>query len=230
MADEKGSRRFTHCHAGCGRIVEYKFSKKVYCDDCRVARRREVYRRAAEKQRRKNGVPEVKGTKFNCARCGAECTRNRSLIAKYCSGCYRAINSAASPARSAAKRATESGREYHREWSRARRASDPSWRISAHMKTMMHRGLSGGKQGQSWREFVPYTLQELMDHIERQFLPGMTWENRTEWHIDHIVPLSSFSFTSPEDADFKAAWALTNLRPLWAKDNMRKSAKRTHLL
>ena len=69
-----------------------------------------------------------------------------------------------------------------------------------------------------------------MTHLERQFLPGMTWGNRGEWHIDHIVPLASFTFTSPDDPEFRAAWALTNLRPLWAKDNIRKSAKRTHLI
>lgn len=98
------------------------------------------------------------------------------------------------------------------------------------MRTMIHRGLGKGKAGRSWREFVPYTLEELMAHLERQFLPGMTWDNRRQWHIDHIVPLASFTFTSPDDPEFRAAWALTNVRPLWAKDNIRKSAKRTHLL
>ena len=115
-------------------------------------------------------------------------------------------------------------------WCRERRAADPSWKVSAHMKTMIGRGLKGGKAGRSWRAFVPYTLEELMAHLERQFLPGMTWDNRGDWHIDHIVPLSSFEFTGPDDANFQAAWALTNLRPLWAKDNIRKSAKRTHLI
>ena len=76
--------------------------------------------------------------------------------------------------------------------------------------------------GCSWEEFVV--------HIERQFLPGMTWGNRSKWHIDHIVPRSSFSYSSPEDDDFRACWALTNLRPLWAIENIRKNAKRTFLL
>jgi 5-methylcytosine-specific restriction endonuclease McrA len=50
------------------------------------------------------------------------------------------------------------------------------------------------------------------------------------WHIDHIIPISSFSFSSPEDPEFKAAWALTNLRPLWAAQNISKGAKREVLL
>jgi hypothetical protein len=40
----------------------------------------------------------------------------------------------------------------------------------------------------------------------------------------------SFKFETPEDPDFKACWALSNLRPLWSTDNIRKSDKRTHLL
>lgn len=131
---------------------------------------------------------------------------------------------------SARKHATEEGRRYNNEWTAKRRREDPAWKVSAHMRVMIGRGIGKGKAGRSWREFVPYTLEDLMTHLERQFLPGMTWENRGKWHVDHIVPLSSFEFTSPDDADFKAAWALTNLRPLWAKDNIRKNAKRTHLI
>jgi hypothetical protein len=90
--------------------------------------------------------------------------------------------------------------------------------------------LKDGKNGRSWEELVGYTTADLMRHLERQFLPGMTWENRCAWHLDHIQPLASFNFTTPSDPDFKAAWSLPNLRPLWACDNLRKSAQRTHLL
>lgn len=75
-----------------------------------------------------------------------------------------------------------------------------------------------------------YTVWELVRHIERQFHPGMTWENYGEWHIDHVIPLSLFVFDSADHPGFKAAWALANLRPLWAEDNLKKRAKRTHLL
>lgn len=94
----------------------------------------------------------------------------------------------------------------------------------------MHRAFGSGKAGRSWKTFVPYTLAQLMEHLERQFLPRMTWENQGEWHIDHVRPLSSFKFDKPEDAAFQEAWALSNLRPLWGLDNIRKQARRTHLL
>jgi len=69
-----------------------------------------------------------------------------------------------------------------------------------------------------------------MRHIERQFTKGMSWDNIDKWHIDHIVPVSSFKFETPDDPDFKACWALTNLRPLWAKENQTKHKRRFHLL
>ena len=90
--------------------------------------------------------------------------------------------------------------------------------------------MRGGKGGLSWQELVPYTLADLTVHLERQFLPGMTWANIGTWHVDHIVPLKAFSFSTADDPEFRAAWALTNLRPLWAADNLKKQAARTHLL
>ena len=53
----------------------------------------------------------------------------------------------------------------------------------------------------------------------------MDWGNQGEWHIDHIVPVSAFNFDSPEHMDFKRCWALSNLQPLWGRDNISKHAK-----
>jgi 5-methylcytosine-specific restriction endonuclease McrA len=54
----------------------------------------------------------------------------------------------------------------------------------------------------------------------------MTWENYgSEWHLDHKIPLSVHNFTKPEHSDFKKAWSLKNLQPLWAEDNLKKNAK-----
>jgi hypothetical protein len=56
-------------------------------------------------------------------------------------------------------------------------------------------------------------------HIERQFTKGMNWENQGEWHIDHIIPLSSAN--TPER--LKKLCHYTNLQPMWAVDNLSKS-------
>jgi hypothetical protein len=97
--------------------------------------------------------------------------------------------------------------------------------------SQIRKSLINGKSGRKWETLAGYTLNQLMAHLERQFLNGMTWENRGNgWHIDHIVPLSSFKFTSPDDPEFKAAWALTNLRPLWKRDNLEKGSKQMFLV
>lgn len=67
------------------------------------------------------------------------------------------------------------------------------------------------------------TPADLVAHLEAQFQPGMTWENRGEWHIDHIRPLASFDLTDREQV--RAASHYTNLQPLWAADNQAKGAR-----
>ena len=61
------------------------------------------------------------------------------------------------------------------------------------------------------------------DHIESQFQKGMTWDNHGKWHVDHIIPCSKFDLTDP--AQQKLCNHYSNLQPLWAKDNLKKSNK-----
>lgn len=68
-----------------------------------------------------------------------------------------------------------------------------------------------------------YTYEQLKLHIESQFVDGMSWENRSEWHIDHIKPISVFIREGVTDP--KIINALSNLQPLWAFDNLSKGAK-----
>ena len=58
-------------------------------------------------------------------------------------------------------------------------------------------------------------------HIEKQFTKGMNWDNYGEWHIDHIIPLSSANTKK----ELKNLCHYTNLQPLWAKENIIKKDK-----
>jgi len=89
--------------------------------------------------------------------------------------------------------------------------------------------LKGNKKRLQWSIMVGYNKEELKKHLEKQFTDGMNWQSflKGEIHIDHIVPISAFNFTKPEHTDFKKCWALKNLQPMWARENIIKSNKLT---
>lgn len=124
----------------------------------------------------------------------------------------------------------EKARHLWRKYRRSQSQQDPSirmhWRVSCQIRGVLNKT----KNYRTAFEILGYTKEELISHIEKQFLSGMTWENVSDWHIDHIKPVSSFGITNWNDDDIRAVWALSNLRPLWAKDNLKKGAKMEFLL
>jgi hypothetical protein len=45
-------------------------------------------------------------------------------------------------------------------------------------------------------------------------------KEETEFHFDHIIPHSTFHYETMDCQEFKDCWALSNLRPLSAKQNL----------
>ena len=80
-----------------------------------------------------------------------------------------------------------------------------------------------GKKAYNSIKLLGCTIKEVRNHLESQFVTGMSWNNYGEWHIDHIRPCASFDLTDPEQQ--KQCFHYTNLQPLWAKDNLSKGAK-----
>ena len=83
------------------------------------------------------------------------------------------------------------------------------------------------KNKKHYENFIIDTFQEIKEHLEKNFLPGMTLKNhgRGGWHVHHIVPIEFFKFTSTDDIEFKYCWSTDNLTPLWGKDNVKKGDK-----
>jgi len=125
-------------------------------------------------------------------------------------------------------------REYKKEWRkknpnkmkeyRQKRKDKIGYCASHQMSSHIWETLKGKKNRRSWQKLVGYTTQDLIKHLENLFDKNMNWNNYgSYWHIDHIKPQSLFNYIYPEDPEFKECWALNNLQPLEAKENIRKS-------
>ena len=112
-----------------------------------------------------------------------------------------------------------------------------SSRISAALKSF---GTSKNKN--TFTKYVPYSMGELQQYLESLFEPWMNWENWGKynsktwndndfstwtWQVDHIIPRAELLYSSMEGENFKKCWALNNLRPLSAKQNIINGARIT---
>lgn len=90
---------------------------------------------------------------------------------------------------------------------------------------LMRQGLNTQGRSNRVEKLLGYTINDLRIHLERQFTKGMSWDKfiKGEIHIDHIHPKASFDFSNPDE--WRVCWSLPNLRPLWARDNLKKGDK-----
>ena len=122
----------------------------------------------------------------------------------------------------------EENKEKRNEYRKIKYNNNVVFRLRTLMSSAIYRSLKAknlSKNKKHWEDLVGYTSQELRDHLENLFQPGMTWNDRGKWHLDHIIPVSFFKYSSTDDVEFKYCWSLNNLQPLWAKDNLKKHAK-----
>lgn len=121
-------------------------------------------------------------------------------------------------------RKTESYRKYQRDYKKkiGHRLTEDN-KLANGLRNRLRKALkSSQKTGSAVRD-LGCSIPELKAYLEVRFQPGMNWGNYGKWHIDHIKPLSSFDLTNREE--LLKACHYTNLQPLWAKDNLEKSAK-----
>lgn len=81
-----------------------------------------------------------------------------------------------------------------------------------------------GNREMRTENYIGCSFNDAMIRLQSQFKKGMTWDNHgTKWTIDHIVPLSAFDLTNPNDR--RMANHISNLRPMLRLDNIRKGSK-----
>lgn len=109
-----------------------------------------------------------------------------------------------------------------------RYANDRLFALSMNMRGRLNHVLagSGWVKKRSNEATFGCTYEFLVTYLESKFLPGMSWENRSEWHIDHEKPLAS----AKTGEELLTLCHYTNLQLLWAEDNLKKGAKMPHEL
>jgi len=116
-------------------------------------------------------------------------------------------------------------RERGREKEKLLWRTDPQFALASLLRCRI-RGVLAGR-GLTKREhtetLIGCTVEALKAHLESRFLPGMTWGNRGEWHIDHVRPCSSFDLA--DVVQQRLCFHYTNLQPLWWLDNLKKGSK-----
>lgn len=114
-----------------------------------------------------------------------------------------------------------------------RESIDPQFKIGNRLRSRILSALKVQKarKGAKSEKLLGCSVSHFRQWIESQWLPGMNWNNYGAqklngpkmWHIDHIVPCSSFNLL--EVTEQYKCFHYTNMRPLWAYDNMSKSDK-----
>lgn len=109
-----------------------------------------------------------------------------------------------------------------------RQKADPVYAAKERVRALIKQCLktSGTEKTSRTSQILGCTTKQFKEHLERQFLPTMGWHNFSEWHIDHIVPVSS----AKTEEEVIALNHFTNLRPLWASENLRKSNRMEFLI
>ena len=110
-------------------------------------------------------------------------------------------------------------RSRRNQWFKNRSDNDVLFKLGRNLRNRISKFLI--ERNKRTEEILGITLEEFKIYLETQFEDGMTWNKRGEWHIDHIIPLSS---AKTEDEIYKLCH-YTNLQPLWALDNIIKSNK-----
>jgi hypothetical protein len=104
-----------------------------------------------------------------------------------------------------------------------KKINNPLYRLIHNIRSLISISLKrqGYLKTSKTHQILGCSFEDLKIHLENQFIEGMTWENRSLWHIDHIYPVS----LAKDEQHLIELNHYSNLQPLWAEDNIKKSNK-----
>jgi hypothetical protein len=233
----------------CGVIFPFDLKKpRNQCKECitKIAREKRQLKR---KERLANEIreciichdafsPNVDNPDLKCSKCILAIQNNPNLLNDIRKQKHREEE------RRRRQKNSEHIREQDRNRRRKKMETDPIFVFKESFRTLFKVSIKQAgivKGGQSINDILPYTMLEARAYLESLFKPWMNWDNHGRydpttwddndpttwtWQIDHIVPRVKFRYSSFKDQDFIDCWALSNLRPLSAKENNADGARR----
>jgi len=199
------------------------------CKDCEKAIKKQNYEQNKEKAKQKNKAQyeKHKAKRLSYQRDYREANLEK---VKAKDRAYNENNKEKIRATKAAYR--EKNREkinaYRNRWRKERLKNDPAFRVYENTRKAIYKAIKkqGKVKGGATFSALPYSPQDLVEHLEKQFDDRMTWDNYgSYWEIDHVYPQSLLPYESLTDDNFLLCWSLENLQPLEANENRRKSNK-----
>lgn len=110
-------------------------------------------------------------------------------------------------------------RKYFTEYRRVERQTNPMARLKNNLRRRIHKALKGVAKSAATVDLLGASIDDVKKHIESKFQAGMSWKNYGKWHVDHVIPLAS----AKNNERLIQLFHYSNLQPLWALDNIRKS-------
>jgi hypothetical protein len=110
-------------------------------------------------------------------------------------------------------------KEYISKYFIKRRQDDILFKISGNLRGRINKFIKN--KSKSTESILGVSFNELNIYLQQKFTEGMSWDNYGEWHIDHIIPLSS----AKTEEEIYELCHYTNLQLLWAEDNLKKGCK-----
>lgn len=114
-------------------------------------------------------------------------------------------------------------KKYQKKYKANRRKNDFLFKLSDGVRSRIYGFLKKNQisKKNTTFELVGCSPIELKIYLEEKFIKDMSWDNQGEWHIDHIIPLSS----AKTEEEIYRLCHFTNLQPMWALDNIKKGSK-----
>jgi len=121
----------------------------------------------------------------------------------------------------------ENNPEYNNKWRKAKRKTDPNFRLHCNMRSAISNALAGRSKSASTMKIIGCSVEEFFEHLEScvKWEPWMTRERygKGGWDVDHIIAIEKWDKNCP--LQFALCWEKSNLQPMEHIKNIKKGAK-----